>query len=191
VSTTRVRRRRMKVTRVRRRRKQNPSLRGAGGTIMGGVKSGFVGALGALGLDMLYGFAAPKLPSALTTGPASYLTKALGAVLVGMVGNKLLRGRGRDLVNGAFTVLIHDAAKTAIQQNFPNVPMGEYVNASPIVGYGPLNATPAVPYTNQPATGRPLGAYLNMPQSSGMGAYLAGYTTSFVEGDDWTGYGSN
>jgi hypothetical protein len=176
------RRRRRVVRAVKRyrRRKENPSFRGITGSVMGGVKAGFIGALGALGLDVLYGFAKPKLPAALTSGPADYLTKALAAVLVGMVGNKVMRGRGAALTTGAMTVVIHDALKAQIAANFPGVPLGEYIASSPIVGYGANPATPlGVPTIPQP-TGY---------QTTGMGAYLSGmegYTASYVEGDSWT-----
>jgi len=131
------RRRRSYAAKVTRRRKRNPSMRGITGRVVPTVKAGFVGALGGLGLDVLMGYAGPKLPANLSTGVARHAVKALGAVLVGVIGNYAMRGKGRDLANGAMTIVIHDALKEQVAANFPTIPLGEYFSAGPNVGYDP------------------------------------------------------
>lgn len=108
-----------------RRRKMNPSIRGITGQVMPTIKSGFIGALGALGLDALHAQTSKYLPVSLQTGYANTAVKLLEAVLVGMIGNFALRGRGRALAEGAATVVIHDALKPVVA-GF-GVPMGAYI----------------------------------------------------------------
>jgi uncharacterized protein YcfJ len=125
-----------------RRRRRNPSFRGVTGQIVPTMKSGFVGALGGLGLDVLTGFALPRLPAAAQSGYGKTAVKVLGAVLVGMLGNMVARGRGRDLATGAMTIVIHEALKDQVASSFPAIPLGEYFSAAPAVGYDGSIAQP-------------------------------------------------
>jgi hypothetical protein len=135
----RKRRSRRTLTRsVRRRRHRNPSLRGALGSFMPVAKAGFIGATGAIGLDFAWGYGKQYLPAAIAGSPmAQYAAKLLGAILIGVIGNKLpfLRGRGRDLAVGASTVVLHDAMKAQIQASFPGAMLGEYLTYAPTVGH--------------------------------------------------------
>lgn len=126
----------------RRRYRRNPSFRGVTGQIVPTIKSGFVGALGGLGLDVLSGFVIPKLPAAAQVGYGKTAVKVLGAVLVGILGNMAMRGKGRDLATGAMTIVIHEALKAQVSSAFPTLPMGEYFSAGPAVGYGGEIAAP-------------------------------------------------
>lgn len=151
------RRRRRAVYSVRRRRR-NPSFRGAIGGLRSGLmptlKAGAVGATGALGLDLLWGYGSKYLPASVAgSAIAQYAAKLVGALLVGMIGNNILRGRGRDLAVGATTVVLHDAFKAQLKASFPALQLGEYLTYAPSVG-----------------TMRRAGPML----STGMGEYLSG-----------------
>lgn len=135
LSNPRRRRSRRSLTRMVRRRRSNPSLRGLTGGVMPTLKAGLVGATGALGLDLLWGQAAKFLPSQIAgSALAQYAAKLLGAIAVGFIGGKVLRGKGAALAAGAATVVLHDALKAQIQASFPGVPLGEYLTYAPSVG---------------------------------------------------------
>lgn len=134
-----------------RRRRRNPSLRGITGRIVPTVKAGVIGALGALGLDVLTGFAAPKLPAQLQSGYGLLAMKVLGAIGIGIAGSYALKGRGADLSNGAMTVVLHDELKRLFAAQFPSISLGEYFSVAPTVGY------PGIAYN--PATGVGVGEY--------------------------------
>lgn len=176
------------------RRRRNPSLLGGmGGGFIGnlktGVKGGLTGAIGALGLDLAWGYGSKYLPASLNVGMVQYLSKAIGAVLVGMLGSKLMPGKGADLTRGAMTVILHDALKSTLQSAVPSLPLGAYVGTSPIVAYG-------APAVGHPQLGTGLGAYPGnsgtyslmrtnaVPSASNMGAYVGGYIDG-TEGTDW------
>lgn len=181
------RRSRRSITRsVRRRRRSNPSFRGVTGSALPMLKEGFTGALGALGLDFLWGYSKSMLPATIAGSPlAQYAAKLVGAILIGMVGGKLpgLRGRGRGLAVGAATVVIHDALKAQVQASFPTIPLGEYLTYAPTVG-------------TMPYAGRVLSSGI---PSNGMGEYLSGIPNDGSGGtlDDmsytgeWNGDGMN
>lgn len=133
------RRSRRSITRSFRRRRRNPSLRGIAGGVMPTLRAGFTGALGALGLDFLWGYGKQFLPATIAGSPiAQYATKLAGAIVVGMLANKLpipfVRGKGRDLAVGAATVVLHDALKAQLQASFPTLQLGEYLTYAPTVG---------------------------------------------------------
>lgn len=145
------RRRRRSYSVVRRRRRRiNPSLRGSLGSLRRDVvptlKSGFVGATGALGLDLLWGYGSKYLPAQIAgSALAQYAAKLFGAILVGVIGNQVFRGRGRDLAVGATTVVLHDALKAQLKASFPTLALGEYLTYAPSTGSlrraGPMLST--------------------------------------------------
>lgn len=146
-----------KAARYRRSRRRNPSLRGVTGALMPTLKAGAVGAVGAIGLDLLWGYGASYLPVSIAGSPiAQYGVKLLGALGVGILGGKVLRGRGRDLAVGATTVVLHDAFKAQLKASFPTLQLGEYLTYAPTVG-------------RMPRAGRVLSTGL-----SGVGEYLSG-----------------
>lgn len=165
VGTKRIRRRKLNpMRRHRYRRHRNPmSVGGIKLSIMPTVKSGFTGALGALGLDVLWGFAAGNatIGAYVSNQYVGFAAKLLGAVLVGAVGGKVMRGKGRELAVGAATVAEHDFLKSLLQTMAPtifgaggSVPLGAYLSGSaPIVG------STSVPQTYLPFSG--VGAYLS------------------------------
>lgn len=177
--------------RTRHRRRSNPSLRGITGAIMPTVKSGAIGALGGLGLDLLWGKTSQYLPASVaSSAPLQYAVKLLGAVLVGFVGNYALKGKGRDLAVGAATIVLHDALKATLQAQAPatfgpggTLGLGLYLNgAAPIVGTASLPFTPVYSNQNTSTMGR-LGRLGRMGAqnvsgtdlvSNGVGLYLNG-----------------
>lgn len=187
VGTKRIRRRKLNpMRRHRYRRHRNPmSMRGVTGAFMPTVKDGFTGALGALGLDVLWGFAAGNatIGAYVSNQYVGFAAKLLGAVLVGAVGGKVMRGKGRELAVGAATVAEHDFLKSLLQSMAPtifgaggSVPLGAYLSGSaPIVGT-----------TSVPQSYLPFGAYLSgssgsadanggqfMEDTTGMGPWCA------------------
>ncbi len=119
----------------RKRRHSNPSLRNIGAGAVPMLKEGFVGAAGALGLDLLWGYGKSYLPASIAGSPlAQYAVKLAGALAVGMIGNKILKGKGRAMAVGATTVVLHDALKAQIQSSFPSIQLGEYLTFAPTVG---------------------------------------------------------
>ncbi len=130
--------RRRKLTasfRRRSRRHRNPSLRNITSGAVPMLKEGFIGAVGALGLDALWGYGSKYLPTSIAGSPlAQYAVKLAGALAVGMIGNKILRGKGRAMAVGATTVVLHDALKAQIKSTFPSIQLGEYLTFAPTVG---------------------------------------------------------
>ena len=177
--------RRLKLNPMRRhryRRHRNPmTMRGVTSSIMPTVQDGFTGAMGALGLDVLWGFVAGNatVGQYVSNQYVGFAAKLLGAVLVGALGGKVMRGKGRELAVGAATVAEHDFFKALLQSMAPTifgpggtVTLGAYLSGSaPIVGS-----------TSVPQTYLPFGAYLS--GSSGTGNANEG---QFM--DDTTGMG--
>lgn len=164
------RRRRRSLTRSfhRRRRRSNPSLRGLTSGTVPMLKAGAVGAAGAIGLDLLWGYGKSMLPASIAgSAIAQYAAKLIGAILVGMIGNQVMRGRGRELAVGATTVVLHDAFKAQLQTTFPTLQLGEYLTYAPTVG-----------------TMRQAGRLL----STGVGEYLNGLPNAVGYPEDSSGF---
>lgn len=181
---------------VARRRHRNPSLSVSGlkGMVMPTIKEGFIGAAGALALDAAWGYINPKLPSTIASSPyLQFAVKCLAAVGVGMLGGKVLRGKGRDLAVGGVTVAAHDMLKSVLQSSLPTVfgtggtlalsgygHMGAYLSGSaPIVGTATFPRTRTIPQTY--AQG--LGAYLSGSSGSSDGAGV--YVDDCMGFDPW------
>lgn len=109
-----------------RRASRNPSLRSIGAGFMPTIKAGFVGGAGGVANDILFGFAAPKLPAMLTTGIVRHAVKLGGAVLVGFVGSYFLKGKGAALAAGAASCAVRDAVREQLATAFPTLPLGDY-----------------------------------------------------------------
>lgn len=128
------RRRRVHRAKVRRYRR-NPSgrslsLKGAAGSFLPIVKSGALGAVGALANDALVGQVVNLsfVPAALKSGYGKHALKLASAVAVGVVGGMVAKGKGRDLAVGAATVSMHGLLKEVVTSNFPSVAgyLGDY-----------------------------------------------------------------
>jgi hypothetical protein len=166
--------RRRAVRRVKARRyKRNPSgggfsLKSIGSQVVPVVKSGALGAVGALANDALVGQVAKLsfLPDALKSGYGKHGLKIASAIVVGVAGNMVARGKGRDLAVGAATVAIHGLLKDVVNANFPAV--GQYLADYEDVGaYNPAQLVDE--------TGGNMGEYI-----PGVGEYIPG----MVAGDD-------
>lgn len=144
----------------------NPSIRGFTSSVMPTLKAGGIGATGALGLDLLWGYTSGYLPASIAGSPlAQYAAKLVGAILVGMGGNMLLKGKGRDLAVGATTVVLHDALKAQLKVSVPSLKLGEYLTYAPTVG-----------------TMRRAGRLLSTGMS-GVGEYLSGLPNSSLQNE--------
>jgi hypothetical protein len=152
--------------RLHRRRRRNPSLRGIAGSVLPTLKSGFTGALGGIGLDLITGqlINATWFPASMKSGLGWTATKIAGAIAVGILGTKVMRGKGKALGDGAMVVVLHDALKSQLVSMLPaSVPLGEYLTFAPTVGYSPGTALPL-------STG--MGLYLTQ-DGSGLGEYVS------------------
>ncbi|MGH3430428.1 MAG: hypothetical protein ACRDQZ_23145 [Mycobacteriales bacterium] len=138
------RRRNPSLRAIHRRRRRNPSLRSmipSTASVMGTLQSGFTGSIGAIGNDLLMGqvLNATFTPTFLKTGIGATLTRALGALVIGIVGGFAWKGHGRELGDGAMTVALHDALKaqlsTLLPASLPLSGLGEYLTFAPTVGY--------------------------------------------------------
>jgi hypothetical protein len=195
VGRKRIRRLKLNPHRRRYRRHRNPmSIRGVTGAFMPTLRAGGWGALGALGNDAGYGLVVglinsnlPTVGSYLTNPYIGFLAKAFNAVLVGSLGGKILRGRGRELAVGAMTVVTHDFLKSLLQGMAPtifgpggSVPLGAYLSGSaPIVG------TATVPQAYLPFSG--MGSYLSGPGGSGQAEPAGVYSDDTMGMDPWGG----
>lgn len=160
-----------------RRRRRNPSLRGMTTGVAPLLKAGLLGATGAIGLDILWGQASKFMPAQIAgSALAQYAAKLIGAMAVGFLGGKLLRGRGGALAAGAATVVIHDALKAQMQASLPSLPLGEYLTFAPTVG--------AMPRAGQfMSTG--VGEYLQgLPDQDEVNAFQAGQGESGIYASD-------
>lgn len=134
--------------RRRSRRHSNPSLRAVGSSFVPVAKGGLIGALGGLGLDVLWGKLNSMLPASVQgSAPLQYAVKILGAVAVGYVGNIAMKGKGRELAAGAATVVLHDAMKATLQSSAPatfgpggTLGLGLYLSDEPGLGLLPIGS---------------------------------------------------
>ncbi len=135
----------------RRHRAHNPfSTRGLKGVLVPAA----YGAGGAIATAIAYGYLAPKLPTALTTGYMPVLVKAAAAIGLGMlIGKFMSRQDGQYATVGGLTVVLVGAVTPLITQNAPTIP-----GLSGLAGYGDY-----IPH-------RPIGA--------GIGAYSPSLTRS-------------
>jgi hypothetical protein len=109
-----------------RARRHNPikGFAGMGGLVNSTIMPGFIGAAGALGLDLLLGIV--PLPVAVKTGPMKYLVKGAAAIAVGALGGMVLpRATAHKMAVGALTVTLHDFMKEQTVRLFPALPLGD------------------------------------------------------------------
>ncbi len=170
-NVTRYRNRPVKRRAVRRR---NPSARGVINQL---VMPAAMQAGGAIALDVVMGYGQGYLPVQLSTGPGKALVKGVAAIAIGMVAGKLgKRKLGNDMARGALTVTLHDLFRSTLEQNAPQIPLGDMDSGDmDMLGMS----------IHDQWGGNPMGAYLPagaQPQgvapqvdASGMGAYVSGY----------------
>lgn len=121
------RRRHHAVARRGRGRRRGFSLtRMGGGNVMGMVKAGAIGGAGAVGVDILMGYAQAVLPASVTSrmnadGTMNYLyyaAKGAIAVGIGLYGNRILpAGIAPRIAEGALTVMSYEILRTFVPAN--------------------------------------------------------------------------
>lgn len=122
--------------------RRNPRRLGFGST-RGFINSTLVpagiGALGALGVDLLVGYAGPKLPASLQSGMALNAVKIAGAVAVGYLAG-MISGKkfGEEAMAGAITVTLYDIVKGYAKSAMPTLPLSGaqfgWVSPAPQIG---------------------------------------------------------
>lgn len=124
------------------------------------VVPSFQAGLGALALDMAWGFV--PVPLEWKVGNLRHVVKGGGAIVLGMVAQQLLGAQmGRNIAMGALTVTFHDAMRDMVSQFAPNIPLG-YI--APAVNAGDYGGEQTYNYPG----GDP------MLQGQGMGYYVEG-----------------
>jgi len=102
-----------------------------------------VGAVGALGLDVILGYI--PLPAALQTGVFKPIVRLVGAGVLGLIAAKVAnRQVGENVAAGATTVILYDLFKGVVSQAAPNLPLSglsgypnlEFYSAGMPVGMG-------------------------------------------------------
>lgn len=112
---------------MRRRRRSRSSsgglVRRVGGTVSRGIGSftssvapAAIGAVGALGIDLAWGYL--PIPAQLKSGPLAPITRAAAAVGMGLLAGQLVSKKfGREVMLGAMTVTAFDLAKGFLKNN--------------------------------------------------------------------------
>jgi len=152
--------RRARHVRRYRRRHSNPRFSVSG--ITNQLMPAAYGAAGAIALDVALGYI--PLPAMLQSGYAKSATKIVGALGIGWLARKFLRGKGSAVAAGALTVAVYGLMKQVIVQFAPSVKgLGDYEE---------------IAIDN---TADQIGAYMSgsnyLPDGSsvaGMGAYMSG-----------------
>jgi hypothetical protein len=130
-----------------------------------------VGAAGALGVDLMLGYATPYLPTMFTSGPMVPLTKIAAAVGLGMLAQGVTKDRsiGEHVMAGAITVVAYGWVRDLVKAQFPTLPLSEYVSG---MGY----AGPAYAFPDR------LGMYVggSAPYNPSIAAAMQGGTTRVV-----------
>lgn len=80
--------------------------------------------VGALGLDVLMGYANQYLPEQLKSGTMNSVVKLVGAIGLGAIVSKYgSKAMGEAVAVGGITVVVHDIARRFVQDNAPSVPL--------------------------------------------------------------------
>ncbi len=111
-----------------------------------------IAALGAVGLDVIWGYIAPMLPMGLgdSSSMTGVLAKGAGAIGVGMLAGKMMGSKNGHLVAlGGLTVVLHGLLKDKLSATFPTLTLGDvgdmgFYNPAP-VGQGTLGYYPPAP----------------------------------------------
>lgn len=109
--------------------KRNPiDTKRAKGMLTENIKPAAVGAIGALGIDIIWGKL--PVPASLRSGMIKYPVKAALAIGLGMMAEKVLpkdmQKHAVDVVRGSLTVILHEAGKGMIQQKYPTLALAAY-----------------------------------------------------------------
>lgn len=134
------RRRRRSVT-MSRPRRRNPSRRT--NIVMKTAPQALTAAVGALGLDVVMGYANQYLPQNFATGALNSVAKVIGAIGLGMVVEKIANKRvAEQVIIGGMTVTAHSLLRNLVATNAPSIPLagcdGElgWYTAAPVASDG-------------------------------------------------------
>lgn len=167
----RIRRRKLnpRVSVRRRARRSNPRFSMSG--ITGQLIPAVYGAGGALVLDVALGYL--PLPAVLKTGYARHATRIVGALGIGWLAGKFLRGKAAAVGQGALTVAMYGLLKDVVVQFAPpaiSSKLGEYEEIT-VQGYMDPADT--------------MGAYLSGQEGSGMEAVDLGGVGAYMQGTEY------
>lgn len=123
-----------------------------------------IGAGGAIALDAILAKVQSSLPTQLQSGWLNTLVKVVGAVGLGFGASKVLgKDKGKIVAAGALTIIGYQVLRDLIKTQFPTFASDIGLNAYIADGSSQLGYT-------DPAS--PLGAYIQRPVASSMGAYI-------------------
>lgn len=133
VGSRKIRRRKLNPRGSRRRYRRNPSVFRGG--LMGIVHNQIVpaayGAGGAVALNLALSYL--PLPDSLKTGWTRHGVRLLGALGIGFVAEKFVKGKaGQSIASGALVVVMYDIVKAALAQFAPEIGsrLGEFEDVS-------------------------------------------------------------
>ncbi|MGH6877266.1 MAG: hypothetical protein ACREHV_07795 [Rhizomicrobium sp.] len=131
--------------RGRRRRSARGRIRGfasrLGGFVPGSLVPAAVGAGGALGIDMLWGYL--PLPANMQTGPLAPVARLALAALLGFGVGKFTSAKfGEEVTVGAVTVTVYDLIKAWLQANVPSIPLCTGLFTDGLGEYSPAMFSP-------------------------------------------------
>lgn len=137
-----------KVSRRIRRARRNPiaglDMRG----ITNQLKTAGIGAAGAVGVDVLFGFVQSYLPTSMQTeasadgsmNVAYYAAKSATAIGAGLLLNKMIgANKAAAVVEGSLIVTLYKAAARFMANNVPSVTLGSYVPGGRQAGVLPFS----------------------------------------------------
>jgi len=138
------------------RKKRNPTGGGIMGQITSTIMPAMMAAGGGIGLDIVMGYL--PIPENLKAGPMRHLTKAVGAVGIGIVGRMFLNPKtAHALATGALGITFYDAGREMLQRFVPQVKMaglGMYEDY-PMMGLGMYeDDLSQIPQTTSPSLGQ-------------------------------------
>lgn len=166
VGAKRIRRRKLNPRAFRRRRRHSNPRFSLGG-ITNQLVPALYGAGGALVLDVALGYV--PLPAMLKTGYARHATRIVGALGIGWLAGKFLRGKAAAVGQGALTVAMYGLLKDVVVQFAPaaiSSKLGEYEEIT-VNGYDD-------PADTMSGVGAYLSAGAEEVDLGGVGAYMQG-----------------
>lgn len=165
VGSKRIRRRKLNPRRSHSRRRRHSNPRFSLGGITNQLVPAAYGAAGALALDVALGYI--PLPAMLTTGYARHATRIVGALGIGFLASKFLRGRSQAIGQGALTVAVYGLLKDVATQTL----------GGKVKGLGDYEEITVDGYMDPAPT---MGAYLGNSTGAedGVGAYMGDFQTA-------------
>jgi|SRR6187549_2469067 len=106
--------------------RRNPRLSGRGivGQVTGALVPAAIAGAGALGVDVLLGYL--PLPDRFKTGALRHVTRAAGAIALGIGAGFVLKKQTADqIMAGGLTVAAYGAMRDAVSKFAPSVPLAE------------------------------------------------------------------